>query len=129
MAKEEKNTRDEVIKYYVSFETPLDRAAVVRKFAKVYKWWGFCANVPEEYRINGCKIGIRPCHDQPGEILWENVHITWRTRWIRALIQMVLLLVFVFAGFFIISTLNILTPPSNVDSNDTSAYTSTSILL
>lgn len=79
--------------------------------------------------IQGHKIKIQPCHDQPGEILWENVHITWRTRWVRALIQMVLLLFFVFLGFFIISTLNILTPPSNVDSTDTSAYTSTSILL
>jgi hypothetical protein len=60
--------------------------------------------------------------------LWENVHITWKTRWIRAVIQFLLLLIFVIAGFFIISTLNILTPPSSSDSIDTSAYDSTTIL-
>jgi hypothetical protein len=71
---------------------------------------------------------VKPCHDQPGEIIWENVHITWKTRWMRALVQFVLLLAFVFAGFFIISSLNILTPPSALESIDTSSYTSVTIL-
>lgn len=83
----------------------------------------FLSHYPEEFLLNGEKIEVENCHVQPGEILWENVNITWKTRWIRAIIQFLLLLIFVAAGFFIISTLNILTPPSSSDSIDTSTYT------
>lgn len=47
----------------------------------------------------------------------------------RALFQFIVLLVVVFVGFFVISTLDVITPPSTLESIDTSSYTTTSILL
>lgn len=52
--------------------------------------------------------------------------MTWKSRWIRALIQFTFLLAIVVIGFLFISFLNILAPSSTL-SVDTSTYTSTSI--
>ena len=69
---------------------------------------------------------VKPCHTEPGEIIWENQHITWTTRWIRVLIQNLILFAAIAAGFLIISYLNILVPSAS-SSIDTSAYTSVTI--
>ena len=69
-----------------------------------------------------------PCEEQPGGIIWENVHITWKTRWLRYVVQILFLFVIVFAGFLFISFLNITTPPLNNNQVDTSAYDETNIL-
>lgn len=53
--------------------------------------------------------------------------MTWKSRWIRALIQLTFLIILVVVGFGLISFLNILTPPS-ANVVDTSSYDFTSIL-
>jgi hypothetical protein len=91
----------------------LERANALKKFNKVYNQFCLCCRtVPEDYLLKGQQVSVKACHDQPSEIIWENVHITWKTRWIRALAQFILLLVFVFFGFFAISSLTLITPPS-----------------
>ena len=78
--------------------------------------------------LNGRVCRVEPCHEQPGSILWENVHITWKTRWMRALCQFIIVLALIVGGFLLISFLNVLTPPLNNDNIDTSSYDSTTIL-
>lgn len=54
--------------------------------------------------------------------------MTWKSRWLRALIQWVLLLVMVAAGFLFISFLNVLTPASaSSTAVDTSSLTATTV--
>ncbi len=67
------------------------------------------------------------CDEEPGGIIWENVHITWKSRWIRLLIQIIFLLLVIFAGFLMISFLNITTPPLSNDKLDTDGYTEVTI--
>lgn len=122
-------TDQEVLKYFVTFSSPVERSDTIRRFKKTYgKWYSCFKEVPQDFLLNGCKLEIQPCHNQPGEILWQNVHVTWRTRWIRAIIQFLLLLFCVAAGFFVISLLNILSPATSYQSIDTSSYTTTTIL-
>ena len=72
--------------------------------------------------LNDEKVEIKNCKVEPTGIIWENVHITWCTRWVRLLIQFVLVLAIVVGGFICISMLNVLVP--SYDTNiDTSAYT------
>lgn len=69
------------------------------------------------------------CHTQPGEIIWENQHITWKSRCVRAVLQNLFLLLLIVIGFLFVSFLNILTPSSSTTTSvDTSAYTTTTIL-
>ena len=68
-----------------------------------------------------CKV--EPTIAQPGGILWENVHITWKTRWLRFLLQVFILLLILAGGFLIISLLNISNPPLNNENIDTTGYT------
>ena len=72
--------------------------------------------------------GVVACEEQPGGIIWENVHITWKTRWVRYLIQLLVLIVILLGGFLLISFLNITTPPLSNDQIDTTAYDETTIL-
>ena len=84
-------------------------------------------HTPDNLLLCGEKVIVKACHTEPGEIIWENQHVTWSTRWLRVLIQYILLLLALSVGFLLISFLNILVPASN-SSIDTSAYNSTSIL-
>lgn len=70
---------------------------------------------------------VEACHTEPGEIIWENQHVTWKTRWMRALVQLISLLIVIAIGFLVISFLNILVP-QYTNSVDTSSYNSVSIL-
>lgn len=78
--------------------------------------------------LNGERVYIEPCEVQPGGILWENVHVTWKTRWMRFFFQSLLLLVLIVGGFLFISYLNIAVAQESYDSVDTSTYTETTIL-
>lgn len=77
--------------------------------------------------LGGQRVQIEACHTEPGEIIWENQHVTWKTRWIRALVQFICLVLVIVIGFLGISFLNILAP-SATTTVDTSTYTSTTIL-
>lgn len=74
----------------------------------------------------GEKVEVRACHHEPAEIIWGNQHVNWSTRWLRVLVQYLLLLAGIAAGFLVISFLNILVP-STVSSVDTSAYSALTI--
>ena len=52
--------------------------------------------------------------------------MTWKTRWMRALVQLFSLLIVIVIGFMVISFLSILVPSSTI-SVDTSSYTSITI--
>lgn len=73
--------------------------------------------------LHGQICEVVPCNEQPGGIIWENVHITWKSRWIRYLIQVLFVLAILVGGFLMISFLNITTPPLSNDNIDTSSYT------
>lgn len=81
---------------------------------------------PSNLLLSGDRVRVEACHTEPGEIIWENQHVTWKTRWMRAITQIIFLLIIVGAGFLLISFLNILAP-SSTTSVDTSTYTATSI--
>lgn len=68
-------------------------------------------------------LKVKACTIQPGSIIWENVHITATSRFIRLLIQTLFVIVGIFAGFLILSFLNILTPMSSTPTVDVSNYT------
>jgi uncharacterized BrkB/YihY/UPF0761 family membrane protein len=76
--------------------------------------------------MNGERVKVEACHTEPGDIIWENQHVTWSTRWMRALFQLIFLLAVIAIGFMVISFLNILAP-SSATTVDTSSYTSTTI--
>lgn len=56
------------------------------------------------------------------------MHITWKSRWIRATLQAFVILLLLLIGFLGISLLNILTPPLSNSNVDTSTYTETTII-
>jgi hypothetical protein len=78
--------------------------------------------------LKGEGVKVEACHTEPGEIIWENQHITWRSRWLRLTIQLLLLIVLIALGFLIISGLNILSPSTSVDSINTTAITAAQIV-
>lgn len=82
-----------------------------------------CQHVPEELRINSEQVVVEKCYTEPGGIIWENVHVTWATRWIRMLVQFIFILAIIAGGFLFISFLNILTPDDNSSGVDTSSVT------
>ncbi|MBS1890026.1 MAG: hypothetical protein JST59_01930 [Actinobacteria bacterium] len=73
-------------------------------------------------------LRIKECKIQPGSIIWENVHITPCSRFVRWILQSVLVIVALFLGFLVISLLNILTPQSQTSSVDTTGYTYSSVV-
>lgn len=87
-----------------------------------------CVDVPEELLINSEKVTIKDCFTEPGGIIWENVHCTWATRWIRLLVQIILILAIIGGGFLFISFLNVLVPSDNSSGVDTSKVTAETIL-
>ena len=108
----------------MSYETIEERDEVVKEFEKYQKACQCCRDPPpEKMLLNGERVYIEPCDVQPGGILWENVHVTWKTRWMRFFFQSLLLLVLVIGGFLFISYLNIAVQPETFDSVDTSTYT------
>lgn len=62
------------------------------------------------------------CNTEPIGVLWENAHFSWRNRLPRYILQVFIVLFIIFAGFFLISFLNILIPPidSDMDISNTS---------
>jgi hypothetical protein len=75
----------------------------------------------------GQKLRVQPCHNEPGNIIWENQHITWKSRMLRGILQAVVVLILILATFLIISFLN-MTAPSTAATLDTSNYTEATIL-
>lgn len=71
--------------------------------------------------LNGSDVKVVACNTEPTGVLWENAHFTWRMRIPRYILQVIVVLGVVFAGFFFISFLNILVPPIDSDI-DTSNY-------
>ncbi len=71
---------------------------------------------------------VKACHTEPAGIIWENMHITWKTRWLRLVLQVFLILLFIFIGFCFILILNVLNPPVTTSAIDSSIYNSTTIM-
>ena len=124
----EDEKKEEVIMYYVTFSCLSDKIAAVNILQENEKTlFGCCGpETPEKFLLCGEHVRVKACHTEPGEIIWENQHVTWSTRWLRILIQYVLLIAALGVGFVVISFLNILVPSSS-SSVDTSSYTATTI--
>ena len=73
-------------------------------------------------------IGLKRCDTEPTGIIWENAHVTWKTRWLRMILQFVIIVSVIAGGFLLIAFLNVLVPPSK-DTVDTSNYNWTTIQL
>ena len=124
----EDNQSQEIIKFYVNFRTVEDRQNALKQIEKYNRaLFDCCDTTPREFLLKGERVTVKACHTQPTDILWENQHVNWSTRWLRVVIQYILLLVALAIGFLIISFLNILVPAST-SSISTSQYTSTTIL-
>jgi hypothetical protein len=65
---------------------------------------------------------------QPGSILWENIHITAISRFVRYLAQFIFIIILIFIGFLFISLLNILSPQTKTTTIDTTAYNYTTVI-
>lgn len=75
----------------------------------------------------GEKVRVVACHNEPGDIIWENQHINWPSRILRRLIQAILLLILILFTFCAISALNIATPSTSTNL-DTNNYNANSII-
>lgn len=125
----EDDTKEEVLQYYVMFATIEERENALRQLAQTEKKCCDCfsPDIPENFKLCDERVAVKACHTEPADIIWENQHINWSTRWLRVLVQYILLLIGLTGGFLLISLLNILVPASS-SIVDTSSYDSTSIL-
>ena len=103
------------------FQRELSKLEVLEKYrgfqGSCYRM-GCCRGdkVPdEELLMDGEIPEIKDCQTQPGGILWENMHISGKNRWLRGLLQFFLLLVLISFGFLLISLLNIMVPSIKMD--------------
>lgn len=77
---------------------------------------------PEDMLLGDEKVVISNCKTEPGSVIWENVHINWGTRWMRLLLQFLLILLIIAICFCAISFLNVLTPHQDTNVS-TDSYT------
>ncbi len=110
------------------FSSIEDRENVLRVMKEHEKRFLSCCgpDTPENYKLCGQQVAMKSCHTEPADVIWENQHVTWSTRWIRVLIMYLLLIAGIAVGFVAISFMNIVVPASS-SSVDTSSYTSTTI--
>lgn len=112
LARQVTKTKTNIIKFFVTYKNITDRKNVIEKF-KVYDRACLCGKkVEDDVLLDDVIPKVKPCFIQPGSIIWENIHISNCSRYVRWFIQLILLIAAVFVGFLIISFLNILTPTS-----------------
>ena len=72
--------------------------------------------------MNGEMPKVQECKTEPAGIIWENVHETWKTRWLRWVIQLAVVCSIIVGSFVVISILNIVSSENNTNV-DTSSFT------
>ena len=125
----EDQTKKDVLKYFVIFKEIEDRQKAIKEIEPHMRQSCSCCreDAPDNLKLCDERVEVRACHTEPGDIIWENQHVTWKTRWMRTVCQYLCLLVILSLGFLFICFLNVLSPTSSSSTINTDSYTSTTI--
>lgn len=92
-------------------------------YKREQKCCAHCRREPDEnLLIDGQLPYVKKCLTEPSGIIWQNMHITWKTRWMRMVCQVIVLALLLVGGFLFLSFLNIASPSIETTTQDISQY-------
>jgi hypothetical protein len=116
------------LKHYIIYDDIYSRQKAIKTLKSYEKCCSWRKNkIPDEYLLKGEQVVVSACHNEPGDIIWENQHVPWQSKMLRGIVQILLLLIVIAITFLVISILN-LGAPSTSTSLNVSMYNASSIL-
>ena len=91
--------------------------------------WGCKSSVPDNLLIGDHLPIIKNCTVQPGEIIWENIHLSNCSRLVRWIFQTLFIIIASVLAFIGLSLINIATPQSTTSTIDVSTLTYSEVIL